>query len=54
VDSLFETGANDVLVVSRIKDGKKQELLIPYLPDQVILSVDTDKGEMTVDWESDF
>jgi 16S rRNA processing protein RimM len=49
VESLFETGANDVLVVKK----DQGEYLIPYLPKQVILAVDLDKGQIQVDWEAE-
>ena len=44
---LIETGGNDVLVVK----GEKEEC-IPYLPGSVVLSVDLEKKEIHVDWES--
>lgn len=47
VQELFETGANDVIVVKR-QDGK--ELLVPYV-DDVVLEVDLDKGIITMDWD---
>ena len=50
VESLFETGANDVLVVR----GQGQEILIPYLLEQVVLSVDREQGQIQVDWELDW
>ena len=43
---LMETGSNDVLVVK----GEK-EFAIPYLPGDVILSIDLAKQEIHVDWE---
>ncbi|RKR04519.1 16S rRNA processing protein RimM [Kushneria sinocarnis] len=46
---LFETGANDVLVVKG-----DRERLIPFLPDEVIREIDLDAGTMTVDWDPDF
>lgn len=49
VDHLFETGANDVLVVV----GERERLL-PYVWDQVIRGVDLDAGIMRVDWDPDF
>ncbi|MDM8546099.1 ribosome maturation factor RimM [Candidatus Venteria ishoeyi] len=49
VSSLFETGANDVLVVK----GDKEHL-IPFLPGDVILDIDLDTGIMQVDWDADF
>ena len=51
VDSLLETGANDVLVVKACEGSiDKQERLIPYLPDEVISRVDLDEGRIEVDW----
>lgn len=49
VDYLFETGANDVLVVK----GERERLL-PLLMDQVVLEVDLDAGLMRVDWDPEF
>jgi 16S rRNA processing protein RimM len=51
VKSLFATGANDVLVVR--KDGGP-EILVPYVMERVIHSVDIESGIMRVDWEADF
>ena len=48
VDHLFETGANDVMVVK----GDKQRLL-PFIRD-VVVKVDSDKAVITVDWDPDF
>jgi 16S rRNA processing protein RimM len=48
VDSLFETGANDVLVVK----GDK-ERLIPFT-EYAVLEIDLDSGKITVDWDEDF
>lgn len=48
VDHLFETGANDVLVVVG-----ERERLIPYIPG-VIQEVDLDAGTMRVDWDEEF
>lgn len=55
VDYLFETGANDVLVVKgdeRSFDGK--ERLLPFLPGEVIHETDLTGGKLTVDWDPDF
>ncbi|OHV10878.1 ribosome maturation factor RimM [Kushneria phosphatilytica] len=46
---LFETGANDVLVIKG-----DRERLIPFLPDEVIQDIDLDAGTMTVNWDPDF
>lgn len=48
VDHLFETGANDVLVVIG-----ERERLIPYIPG-VIRELDLENGTMRVDWDEDF
>jgi len=49
VDSLMETGANDVLVVN----GDKQRL-IPYVINEYIRLVDLKQGKIIVDWDPDF
>lgn len=48
VDHVFDTGANDVLVVAG--DKKRQ---VPFI-DKVIQSVDLEAGKITVDWGLDF
>ena len=45
VRSLMETGANDVMVV----EGGS-EILIPFVLDQVVRSVDLDRGTIVVEW----
>lgn len=45
---MLATGANDVLVVKG-----DQEVLIPFLPEDVILNVDLAAGVISVDWEWD-
>ncbi|MCH9755657.1 MAG: ribosome maturation factor RimM [Gammaproteobacteria bacterium] len=50
VDSVLETGSNDVLVVV---DNKKRRL-IPYLLDDVIQKINKDSREITVCWDVDF
>lgn len=49
VDSLIETGANDVLVCK----GEKEHL-IPFVKDVYIVSVNLDKGQIIVNWESHY
>ncbi|HID81212.1 MAG TPA: ribosome maturation factor RimM [Chromatiales bacterium] len=46
VESLIETGANDVLVVRG-----EQEVLIPFAMPQIIKQIDLDAGQMIVDWQ---
>jgi 16S rRNA processing protein RimM len=48
VSHLLGTGAHDVLVVKG-----KGEILIPFVPDEYVLGVDLDKGEIVVDWDWD-
>jgi 16S rRNA processing protein RimM len=49
ITQLFETGANDVIVVQG-----DRERLVPYLWEQVVREVDLDAGVMRVDWDPDF
>jgi 16S rRNA processing protein RimM len=49
VDWLFDTGGNDVLVV---KGDKKH--MIPWIEDDVIISVDLEQSRIVVDWDPDF
>lgn len=49
VSHLFETGANDVMVVSG-----ERERLVPFIVGQYITSVDFDAGKVVVDWDPDF
>lgn len=49
VKELMETGANDVLVVQG-----DRERLIPFLPDEVIRSIDLEARRIEVDWDPDF
>ena len=55
VSKLFETGANDVLVV--VGDAESidlRERLIPYVPEQFVLGIDLEAGEILVDWDPEF
>lgn len=55
VHQMMETGANDVMLVRKCQgslDGN--ERLIPWLPGQVVKSVDLDAAVITVDWPADF
>ncbi len=55
VDKMLETGANDVLVVlADATSIDQRERLIPYVPEQFVLSVDLDAGEILVDWDPEF
>ena len=49
VDSLLETGANDVLIVKG-----DRERAIPFLQGSTILDIDLETRLMTVDWDADF
>ena len=55
VDHLFETGANDVVVVRPCEGSlDDRERLLPYLLRQVVLEIDLPGGTMKVDWDPDF
>jgi len=49
VDSLLETGANDVIIVQG-----ERERVIPFLQGQTIINVDLDAGKIVVDWDPEF
>ena len=49
VANLLETGANDVLVVREAD----REVLVPFVPGQVVKDVDLANGVIDVDWEWD-
>jgi 16S rRNA processing protein RimM len=49
VDSLLETGANDVLVLQ----GERRRL-IPFVVDDIVKSVDLDAAMIIVDWDPEF
>lgn len=55
VQHMIETGANDVMVVQATADSMDQrERLIPWLPDQVVLGVDLERGVIVVNWDPEF
>lgn len=49
VDSLLETGANDVIVVQG-----ERERAIPFLQGQTVIDIDLDAGRIVVDWDPEF
>ena len=56
VDRLFETGANDVLVVADAREGARTgaEVLVPWVRPDVIVEVDAAARRITIDWDPDF
>lgn len=55
VVQMLETGANDVLVVQqKIAGSDTRERLIPFILEDVILSVDIAGKVITVDWDPEF
>ena len=53
ITDVFETGANDVLVVNVEGVPKANERLIPFIAD-VVLEVDITAKTMLVDWDAEF
>jgi 16S rRNA processing protein RimM len=54
VDQLFETGANDVMVIKPCAGSlDDRERLLPYTQ-HCVLSVDLETGVMRVDWDAEF
>ena len=53
LDWIFNSGSNDVLVV---KDGgrEKKERMLPFLLNEVVLSIDLGNSLMVVDWDAEF
>ena len=49
VSHLFDTGANDVMVVQG-----EREHLVPFIVGQFVLDVDFEHGRIRVDWDADF
>jgi len=49
VEHLFETGANDVMVVKG-----ERERLIPFVEPQIVRRVDFEGRRLVVDWDPDF
>ncbi len=56
VDRLFETGANDVVVISDEREEVEgsSEVLVPWLVPDVITDVNTKDRIITIDWDPDF
>ena len=52
VAELFETGANDILVIKA--DGVREEILIPFVRPRYIEAIDLENGVMRVDWEQEW
>lgn len=50
ISQLFETGANDVIVVK----NQKLERLIPFVWEEIVEHIDLEKREMHVRWPADF
>jgi 16S rRNA processing protein RimM len=56
VSDIMETGANDVLVVKANRNDafSQKERLIPYLFEQVVVSVSMENKQICVDWDPGF
>lgn len=53
VSRVFETGANDVLVVMQGPEANERERLIPFI-EEVVKKVDLAGRAITVDWGADY
>ena len=53
IDWIFNTGSNNVLIVKE-QNKEKTERLVPFLMDDVIISIDLENNQMVVDWDPDF
>ncbi|MBX2878890.1 MAG: ribosome maturation factor RimM [Granulosicoccus sp.] len=53
---LFETGANDVMVVAdkRTDPASNREILVPWVAPDVIVRVDMEDRVIIIDWDPDF
>jgi len=49
IDSLLETGANDVLIIQG-----DRERAIPFIQGQAVIEINLNLGRMIVDWDSEF
>jgi 16S rRNA processing protein RimM len=49
VDSLLETGANDVLIIRG-----DRERAVPFIQGRHVIEIDLDQGRMIVDWDPEF
>jgi len=49
IDSLLETGANDVLIIQG-----DRERAIPFIQGQTVIEINLNLGRMIVDWDSEF
>ncbi|MCF8006853.1 MAG: ribosome maturation factor RimM [Methylovulum sp.] len=49
IDSMLETGANDVMIVKG-----EREHAIPFIHTQVIISIDVSEKQMIVEWDPEF
>jgi len=52
IDDVFGTGANDVMVVS--SPERKESILIPYVLDHFVTSIDKLARVVTVDWQENY
>jgi 16S rRNA processing protein RimM len=55
LDWIFNTGSNDVLIIkSDDTSVESRERMIPFLLDDVVVSIDMDKSLIIVDWDPEF
>jgi 16S rRNA processing protein RimM len=54
IDWVFDTGSNDVIIVKDNSGAEVKERMLPFLLDDVIISINLDKSQMVVDWDPEF
>ena len=53
LDWIFNSGSNDVLII-KDTDDKRTERMLPFLIDDVVISIDLEQSLMVVDWDPEF
>ena len=54
IDWLFNSGSNDVIVVKDRSGAEVKERMLPFLQDDVVISIDLEQSKMIVDWDPEF
>ena len=54
IDWIFNTGSNNVLTIKDTSSKEEIERLVPFLMDDVVISIDLKGSLMVVDWDPEF